>query len=292
MHILVLGGTRFMGRHLVNALLEKGHRVTLATRGLTEDDFGSRVFRIKLERTSAHSLQAALCGLRFDAVCDSLAYCSNDVRALMEAVSPSRYVMISSASVYNNLAPDTGEETFNPLETPLVWCGRTDFPYNIIKQQAECALFQQYGGSNPAAVRFPYVIGPDDYTQRLFFYVSHVAAGLPMHIDNLESRLAFVQSEEAGRFLAFLAENGFTGSINGCNPQTVSLKEVLDYTAAKTGKAPVLSQSGDPGPYNGCPSYSLNTGRAASLGFSFSPLSNWIFALLDAYIEKAGQLSR
>ena len=46
MKILVLGGTRFFGVHLVCALLEDGHEVTIATRGRTPDSFGSQVSRI------------------------------------------------------------------------------------------------------------------------------------------------------------------------------------------------------------------------------------------------------
>lgn len=52
MDVLVLGGTRLMGKHLVNALLEKGHRITVATRGITEDDFGDRVTRVLVDRCS------------------------------------------------------------------------------------------------------------------------------------------------------------------------------------------------------------------------------------------------
>ena len=51
MKILVLGGTRFFGIHMVNDLIEKGHDVTIATRGNTPDDFGDSVSRIRFERT-------------------------------------------------------------------------------------------------------------------------------------------------------------------------------------------------------------------------------------------------
>ena len=60
MKILVIGGTRFFGIHMVNALLSMGHDVTIATRGKAEDDFGDRVSRIVLERTSEESMSNAL----------------------------------------------------------------------------------------------------------------------------------------------------------------------------------------------------------------------------------------
>lgn len=43
MKILVIGGTKFFGIHMVNELLEKGHEVTIATRGLSSDEFGDKV---------------------------------------------------------------------------------------------------------------------------------------------------------------------------------------------------------------------------------------------------------
>lgn len=62
MNILVIGGTRFFGIHMVKELLENGHDVTIATRGKTPDTFGGKVQRIVLERTNEESVRAALEG--------------------------------------------------------------------------------------------------------------------------------------------------------------------------------------------------------------------------------------
>ena len=70
MKILVLGGTRFFGKHLVKKLLDN-HSVTIATRGITPDYFGESVSRITLDRTDPHSLQAALHGLEYGVVDDN-----------------------------------------------------------------------------------------------------------------------------------------------------------------------------------------------------------------------------
>ena len=79
MNVLVLGGTRFFGIHMVNVLLENGHDVTIATRGNASDPFGKKVRRITIERTNSASLKEGLSGTHFDAVLDKLAYCSNDI---------------------------------------------------------------------------------------------------------------------------------------------------------------------------------------------------------------------
>lgn len=86
MDMLVLGGTRLMGKHLVNALLEKGHRITVATRGITEDDFGDRVTRVVVDRCSKESLKDNIPDVLYDVVFDDLAYCSNDVKHLLDIV--------------------------------------------------------------------------------------------------------------------------------------------------------------------------------------------------------------
>ena len=76
MKILVIGGTRFFGVHMVRELLAKGHDVTIATRGLTPDEFGDTVKRIVLDHTDPESMKKAMDGLQFDVVIDKVAYCS------------------------------------------------------------------------------------------------------------------------------------------------------------------------------------------------------------------------
>lgn len=280
-----------MGKHLVNALLEKGWEVTLATRGLARDEFGDSVSRITVERTDPLSLRKALSGKWFDVAFDSLAYCSNDVAALLDTLDCGRYVQTSSASVYegvgNGLHLDTKEEEFDPGQGELVFCGRADFPYEEIKRQAERAIVQKYPAVPAAMARFPYVIGPDDYTDRLYFYVEHVITGKPMFVDDLSVQRAFVRSDEAGKFLAFLGQSGGAGPVNGANSGTVSAAEIVGYVEEKTGKRAVLTENGDPAPYNGDETYSLNTERAESLGYRFAPLRDWFWKLLDGYIERA-----
>lgn len=286
MNILVLGGTRYFGIHMVNALLKNGHDITIATRGLAKDGFGDLVHRVVVERTSKESMAKAFDGKSFDVVCDNLAYCSNDVKYALDSIKCKRYIMTSTVSVYD-LHINILEKDFNPLEKPLKWCDRTAYPYGEIKRLAECALFQAYQGQNAAAVRFPFVIGKDDYTKRLYFYVEHVVKGVPMFIDNMDVQMGFVSSDEAGRFLAFLAENDYTGVINGSNEGTISIHEIIRYVETITGKQAILSENGEASPRNGKIDYSLNTSLAKNLGFQFSHIKSYIYDLLDMYIELA-----
>lgn len=286
MKVLVLGGTRFGGVHLVNALLLKGHSVTIATRGKANDTFGNNVERIIIERTNADSLAKILRNNYFDAVCDNLAYCSNDIKVLLDCLECKRYVMTSSASVYINQHLQTKENEFNPVSYPLKWCSRNECAYNEAKRQAECALFQTYSHFSAVAVRYPYIIGEDDYTQRLYFYIEHAIKGIPMNIDNLNEQLSFISSTEAGAFLAWIVEQDFTGPINGNSIGTISLQEILSYVEQKTGKKAKFSTEGINGPFNGQKSLSLDLKLANSFGYSFTELNSWIYGLLDAYINK------
>lgn len=286
MDILFLGGTRLFGVHAVRALLARGHAVTLVTRGFVKDPFGDSIRRIHVDRSSAPHVHAALDGRHYDVVCDNIAYCSNDVRALLDTVTCGRYVLTSSASVYPTLALQTPESAFDPLVHPLEWCARTDHPYDEIKRQGECALFQAYPAMQGAALRYTYVVGEDDYTRRLHFYVEHVLHGKPMHLENPEGRISFIRSDEAGQFLAWAAEQDFTGPVNANSTGTVAHGDIVAYVESKTGRKAVFSPDGEPCPYNGDESFSLDVTKASDLGFAFTDVHSWFHPLLDALIEQ------
>lgn len=285
MKILVLGGTRFFGISMVWELIKQGHEVTIATRQMTKDNFGENVKRIQVERTDPSQIEQAFKGKHYDVVYDKIAYCSNDIKYIMDVIECNKYICMSSTSVYEPKTINTKEEDFDPIRRKLVWCNRLDFSYEEIKRQAECALWQKYSDKKWIAVRYPFVIGKDDYTERLSFYVEHVKESIPMHIDNLDVQMGFIRSDEAGRFMAFLAGKDFEGAINGSSKGTISLREIIDYVGKKTGKKAIIDKAGDKAPYNGEPEYSINTDKAEELGFQFSNLKDWIYDLIDYYID-------
>ena len=287
MKVLVLGGTRFFGVHMVNNLIEKGHEVTIATRRQAPDDFGDSVMRIRLDRTDEDSIKAMISDTHYDVIIDKIAYCSNDVRKLLDNAVCDKYIYMSSTAVYDPLHPDTKEDDFDGNGGELIWCDRPDFSYDVVKRQAEYALWQKYSDKKFVAVRYPFVIGKDDYTKRLYFYVEHVLKQMPMKVDNLDNQMSFIKSDEAGKFISFLVDKDFTGAVNGCSHGTISMKQILDYLKQETGMSAVLSEDGDPAPYNGTPEYSINTQKAESLGFEFSDINDWIYGLLDYYIDVA-----
>ena len=284
MKILVIGGTRFFGIHMVEELLKAGHEITIATRGRASDSFGDRVKRITIERTNEESMKSAFEGMHFDVVIDKIAYCSDDIRYVMENVNCDKYIYMSSTSVYHPKHMNTVENDFDGYSDSFVWCDRMAFPYEEIKRQAEYALWQKYKDKKWVAVRYPFAIGKDDYTKRLFFYVEHTMKSIPMYIDNLDYQMGYIRSDEAGKFMAFLVDKDVDGAINGSSQGTISLKEIIAYVEKKTGAKAVLDEDGDAAPYNGEPEYSINTEKAEALGFRFSELNDWIYELLDYYM--------
>ena len=285
MNILVIGGTRFFGIHMVNELLTKGHDITIATRGNAIDEYGNRVRRIVIERTSEASMKKALSGMRYDVVIDKIAYCSNDIKYVMEAVDCDKYILMSSTAVYEPKHMNIVESDFDGSSRELIWCDRKDFSYTELKRQAECALWQKYSDRNWIAVRYPFVIGKDDYTKRLLYYVEHTMKSIPMNIDHLDYQMGYIRSEEAGKFIAFLVDKDIRGAVNGSSKGTISIREIIEYVEKKTGIKAVTDKTGENAPYNGEPEYSINTEKAESLGFRFSTLQDWIYELLDYYID-------
>ncbi|MBO5057048.1 MAG: reductase [Lachnospiraceae bacterium] len=269
----------------VKRIKAKGHDVTIATRGKASDGYGNRVRRIILERTNEESMKNALRGRSYDVVIDKIAYCSNDIRYAMEAVDCDKYIHMSSTSVYEPKHINTIESDFNGKSKKLVWCDRKAFPYEEIKRQAECALWQEYSNRNWIAVRYPFALGKDDYTKRLLFYVEHTMKSVPMNIDNPDYQMGYIRSDEVGRFMAFLVDKDVRGAINGSAEGTISIKEIVEYVEKKTGTKAIIDKAGDSAPYNGEPEYSINTDKAKALGFKFSVLRDWIYELLDYYIQ-------
>lgn len=110
-----------------------------------------------------------------------------------------------------------------------------------------------------------------------------------MTIYNLNCQMSFICSDEAGKFLAFLADREDAtdniSAMNGSSMGTISLKEILDYVEKRTGKKAIMNSAGEAAPYNGETEYSINTEKEQRIGFQFTNLHDWIYDLLDYYID-------
>ncbi|GIO30922.1 MULTISPECIES: NAD-dependent epimerase/dehydratase family protein [Paenibacillus] len=284
-NILVLGGTRFFGKRLVELLLDEGFKVTIATRGKTKDDFGDRVERIQLDRENKTSLMKAVAeGREWDTVFDNICFSPQAALDACEVFQGKvrRYILTSTLSVYEPAPRKHKENDVNPYIYPVTLGVKDDFPYGEGKRLAE-AVFFQHADFPVAAVRFPIVLGEDDYTGRLEFHIDHVKQERPMGIPNLKAEMCFISSGEAASFLDWLRKQRVEGPINACSQGEVKLSELLRWIEKETGKKAVLTnqpQDEDKSPFGVPDSWLMDTGKAERLGFEFLPLRAWLPALI------------
>lgn len=284
-NILILGGTRFFGKRLVRLLLDEGFKVTIATRGNTSDEFGDQVERIQLDRNDKTSLMKAVeAGQEWDTVFDNICYSPQAAKDACEVFQGKvrRYILTSTLSVYDPAPRKHKENDVNPYIYPVTLGGKDDFSYGEAKRLAE-AVFLQQADFPVAAVRFPIVLGEDDYTGRLEFHIDHIKQGQPIGIPNLKAEMCFISSGEAASFLAWLRKQRVEGAINACSQGVVKLSELIGWIEKETGKKAVIAKQvrdEDKSPFGVPDSWVMDTSKAERLGFEFQPLRAWLPALI------------
>ena len=174
MRILVIGGTRFIGRHLVQAALDAGHEVTLVHRSAT--GLFPSAQHVLADRNGDLS---ALEDSEWDATVDTCAYLPTQVRSLAAALGGrgGHHVLISSVSVYADPPGPGGDEDSALLPVADDDVDQvTETTYGPLKVACERAAAAAYG-ARLAIVRPTYVVGPDDYTGRYPWWIRRMARG-------------------------------------------------------------------------------------------------------------------
>ena len=200
MNILVIGGTGYMGKIMVERLLDRGDQVTIFSRGTTRPSWWDRVTHIQGDRNDRSAFVSTLQSLPFDAVVDTQAYQWEDVRAAVTAFTGSigRYLLVSTSSVYLEGHVDFSRHC--PYdETVVDWSNLAydyppnEDPYAVGKRHCEKWLLEN-GGSLPSTIiRIPAVMGPEDPTGRMWWWVQRALDGGPL----------VVPSNQRGAFRTF-----------------------------------------------------------------------------------------
>lgn len=287
---LILGGTQFVGKRLVQLLLDEGVEVTIATRGKTADPFGDKVSRLIVDREDAATLQQAVHDKEWDVVFDQTCYSSQEAQDTLQALNGKikKYIFTSSQAVYD-FGTNHKEGNFDPASFEPILKNRREYigyvGYQEAKRAAEAILFQK--ATVPvAAVRFSIIVGQDDYTNRLKFHVDHVTQGKPMFIEHPDFRYSFIDSKEAAQFLYNIAKSDYKGPINPGSSGDISLQDLLTLIETVTETTAALSAAGDASPYNLPGSWSTDTSLAESLGYKFTPLDHLLRELIVYYSKK------
>ena len=177
MRVLILGGTKFLGRHLVDSALARGHAVTTFTRGTYDDVLPPAVERLNGDRDGDMS---ALAGQRWDAVIDTSGYVPRVVGASVRLLAEQAgfYVFVSSISVYKDwpgVSAIDESHAVGTLEDVSVEevNGET---YGPLKALCEREVEAAFNG-RCAIVRPGLIVGPYDPTNRFTYWPDHIARG-------------------------------------------------------------------------------------------------------------------
>ena len=288
--VLVIGGTRINGKALVHKLLELGNKVTIANRGLSKDDFGWMVDRVTLDVKDNESVKKALSGKFFDVVFDNLAYCSDFANNILSNISCDKYIQLSSILTYSDWKKNISEESFNPFTYKLKMCSPS-VGYREGKRQAECIAYQKFSHLNPVTVRIPYVVPTD----RIYYYCKNVIQGIPMAISDMNYGFTLIRDIDIADFLPWIATQKYSGPINCSSQGFVTVHDILSYIESKTNKKAIIDiQSGEPEPFHSFNerTFFLNMSKASNLGYSSPALDDWIWEIMDAYINMAIRITK
>jgi 2'-hydroxyisoflavone reductase len=233
--ILVLGGTKFLGRAAVEAALERGHEVTLFNRGETNPELFPDVEKLRGDRTEDLS---GLDGRRWDGVIDPSGFFPGVVRRSAEALSDSgRYLFVSSVSAYANFSEGPDEDApraelaeGHPVDEMLPEYEN----YGALKALSEDVVWDVFG-DRATIVRPGLIVGPHDPTGRFTYWPHRVARGGELAVPAPPERtVQFVDARDLGAWLVELLERDEGGAFNGTR-SAVSWAELLEACVAVTG---------------------------------------------------------
>ena len=235
MKLLVLGGTKFLGRAAVAAALEGGHEVTLFNRGETNPELFPEAEKIRGDRTGDLS---ELDGREWDAVIDPSGYFPHVVRRSAEALSSStgRYLFVSSVSVYADFSAGPNEDSPRGElgDMPADEMSPEYENYGPLKALSEDAVWDVYG-DRATIVRPGLIVGPHDPTGRFTYWPHRVARGGEMVVPAPPEReVQFIDVRDLGRWLVELLERDESGAFNATR-SGVPWSELLDSALAVTG---------------------------------------------------------
>ncbi|MFC7681937.1 NAD-dependent epimerase/dehydratase family protein [Paenibacillus sp. GCM10028914] len=287
--VLMLGGTRFFGKRLVSNLIDSGAEVTLLTRGNQKDDFGNNVKRLTADRKNHESLREAIGSSDFDIVYDNICYTPEeaDYSSKLFRGRVGQYVLTSTLSVYDFADHPLREQDFDPYRYPIMTNDHREYSYKEGKRQAEAVLFSRHD-LNVTAVRFPIVLGIDDYTRRLLFHIEHALKGEAIGLPAPDALISFIHAEEAAQFLQWAGDVQFEGPVNACSNGTISVREIMEMISQETGKTATLLPSAGAdhmSPFGIPGDWTMDNSRASAAGFSFWDLKQWMQELISDYTK-------
>ena len=234
MRLLVVGGTRFVGRHIVEAALTSGHQVTLLHRGRTGSELFASAEHLLADRDGDLGV---LAGRSWDATVDVCGYLPAQVTRLAEALDGrgGHHVFVSSVSAYADATGPGGTEAtldLVELDDPTV-DEVTNETYGGLKVACERAAAEAYGDAL-SIVRPTYVVGPWDPTGRFTWWVLRMLRGGEVLAPGpYDAPLQVIDARDHAAWVVGLAERGQAGAFHAVSPAPpFGMGNVLEATAS------------------------------------------------------------
>jgi 2'-hydroxyisoflavone reductase len=236
--VLVLGGTIFLGRHVVEAALARGDGVTTFNRGRHADELPPEVERLHGDRDGGLD---ALAGRAWDVVVDTSGYFPRVVRGSAELLAErvERYVFVSSASVYADTSRPGVDESGPVHEVPAGAPEELSSPeaYGGFKARSEGAVEAALPG-RALSVRAGLIVGPHDPTNRFTYWVTRLARGGDVLApEPRDQPVQVVDVRDLAGWMLDAAERGAAGVVNATGPERpLTFEAFLEKVRAAVGR--------------------------------------------------------
>lgn len=292
MKLLILGGTVFLGRHIVEAALARGHEVTIFNRGQHNADLFPQIEKLRGNRNGDLN---ALRGRTWDAVIDTCGYVPRVVRdsANLLADAVNHYIFISSISVYPDFSrPGIAEsEAVGTLadETVEEVNGETYGPLKALCEQAAEAAMP----GRVCSVRAGLIVGPHDQSDRFTYWPVRIARGGEVFAPPASAPTQFVDVRDLAAWCVHAAAEKISGIFNATGPaEPLTLGPLLEACrSVSTSDAQLIEvteeflQVQEVGPWIELPLWlptesagldQVNITKAIAAGLRFRPLAETI----------------
>jgi 2'-hydroxyisoflavone reductase len=269
MRLLILGGTVFLGRHVVDAALERGHELTLFTRG-KHGTGPEGVEHIAGDRADV----APLRGKTWDAAIDTSGYDPAQVDA-SSALDIGHYVFVSSCNAY----PDWPDKPVD--EDSPTW--QDGEGYGPDKAAAERHVLARGG----AVVRAGLIVGPHDNIFRLPWWVRRIREGGVVPAPGRPDRpMQIIDARDLANFLLDLAEHRTPGAFNG-TAGDADLRWIPDDKLEEAGVEPWMEfPLWLPERFEG--TWSIGTAKAQAAGLRTRPIQETVDDIAT-WLETGGE---
>ena len=325
MKILLLGGTVFLGHHLVEAALARGHEMTLFNRGLHGSHTSSPVEELRGDRNGNLAL---LRGRHWDAVIDTSGYVPSQVQAsarlLADAVK--QYVFVSSISVYSDfnvvgmdetapvgtLTPEQVQEAEQrtPSDNGVIAQDYGEM-YGPLKALCEQVTSEMMPG-RVLTIRPGLIVGPYDYSDRFTYWPRRVAQGGEVLAPGRPERpVQYIDARDLADWIIQMIEREQNGVYHATQPAShLTMQQVLEACKTVSGSDATFTWLSDNfllemgvAPWSQLPLWlpeeadsagflSLNVQKALSAGLTFRPVTTTVRDTLQWDAHRSTQEKR